>query len=150
AVHGSVSLTAIDDSGIHADTGGVAIAISGSTSGAAGALSVGASTSVNRIGNVGQYVKAYIDHSTVSAQGNVSLSSSAQSQIDASAIGGAGSGAGSSGIALTGALAGAVTTNTINESIVSAIQNGSTVTTTAGLGGNIDLSATDASSITGD
>ena len=147
---GAVSLTAIDDSVIHAETGGVAIAISGVTSGLAGALSVGASDSVNQIGNVGQFVKAYIDSSTVSAPGNVSLSSLGESEIDASAIGGAGSGAGSSGIALAGAIAGAVTTNTINESILSAIQNGSDVSTMAGFGGNINLSSTDASSITGD
>src|SRR5262249_23615469 len=68
---GSVSLTAIDDSVIHAETGGVAIAISGATSGLAGALSVGASDSVNQIGNVGQFVKAYIDNSLVAAAGNV-------------------------------------------------------------------------------
>ena len=111
---------------------------------------MGASKSLNQIGNVGQFVKAYIDHSTVSAPGNVSLSSSGAPEIDASAIGGAGSGAGTSGIALAGAFAGAVTTNTINESILSAIQDGSAVITTAGQGGSIDLSSTDASSITAD
>ncbi len=43
----------------------------------------------------------------------MNLSSMSESQIDAWAMGGAGSGAGTSGIALAGALAGAVTTNTI-------------------------------------
>ena len=43
-----------------------------------------------------------------------------------------------------------MTTNDIYESILSAIQAGSAVTTTAGQGGSIDLSSTDASSITAD
>ncbi len=62
-------MTALDESAIRADTGGVAIAISGTTSGGAGSLSVGASKSVNQIGNVSQLVEAYIDSSTVSAPG---------------------------------------------------------------------------------
>ena len=136
---------------IHAETGGVAIAISGVTSGLAGSLSVGAFRFREHDWQRWSIRQGVYRQFLRQAQGNVSLSSLGEAEINASAIGGAGEGSGSaSGIALAGAIGGAVTSNNINESILSAIRNESDVSTVAGSGGNINLSSTDASSITGD
>ncbi len=147
---GGVTLQAVDDSVIHADTGGFAVAIAIETQGGAGSLSVGASKSDNEIGQgSGQFVKAFIDSSTVTTPGTVSVESLASAQIDSLAMGGSGSGAGSASISIAGAVAGAVTINNIEEQVTSAIQNSSSVTTST-ISGAIDVYATDASIITGD
>ena len=147
---GGVTLQADDDSVIHAETGGFSVALAIGTAGGAGSLSVGASKSDNEIGKgSGQFVKAFIDSSTVTTPGTVSIVSLASAQIDSLAMGGSGSGAGASGISIAGAVAGAVTINNIEEQVTSAIQNSSSVTTST-ISGAIDVYATDASIITAD
>jgi hypothetical protein len=146
---GSVTLTAGDNSDIRSDAGGFAAAIGGGLPGSA-AVSIGASVGDNEIGqNSGQFVKAYIDSSTVTASGNVTLTTFSTAEIDARSMGGSLAGAGG---ALAGALAGAGagSINNVKEVLISAIQTGSAVTTTPGSAGNVALSSTDGAVITAD
>src|SRR6185503_20319886 len=104
---GNVSLSATDTSTITADAGGVAVGIAASTlgQGATVAASVGAATANNVLTSS---VKAFIDSSTVTSAGGVSLGAESEATIAALAFGTAVSGAGSTGGGgLTGALAGA-------------------------------------------
>ena len=87
ATQGSVSLTASDDGFIRSDAGGFAAAFA--IGGLSAAATVGASVGDNEIGQKsGQFVKAYIDSSTVSASGSVTLTTFSTAQIDARSMGG--------------------------------------------------------------
>src|SRR5207253_1270111 len=89
----------------------------------------------------------YVDHSTLHATGgNVELTTSETGTIDALTIGGAvavgGGGANGVGVGLAGAGSG----NTVKNSVLSYIQNNSSVTITTS--GSLNVSATDISHIT--
>ena len=148
---GGVTLRALDQSYVHADSGGYLIAVAVGLGAGAGELSVGASKSDNEIGQKsGQLVKAYIESSAVSTSGTVSLQSIASPEIYAFALGATLNGAGSgTGIAVAVGVAGSVTTNTITEQTSAAIKNVSSVTTSPS-GGDIDLYATDTSTVKAD
>ncbi|MFO7617339.1 MAG: hypothetical protein R6V75_08800, partial [Bacteroidales bacterium] len=143
---GAVILTAADTSTITADAGGVAIAIASGGQSSGTALSIGISVAVNEIGND---VYAVTDDSAVISGGNVVLSATSASTIDALSIGGAVSvGASSQATGFAFAGAGAGSGNTIRNTIEAAIRNGSTVTTTGA--GAVILTAVDASAIIAD
>ena len=137
----------MDGSSIRSDTGGFAVALSKSSTGSSGALSVGASHSTNEIGKGnGQAVRAFIDNSNVEANGDVSLTATSTAEIDALSIGGALAGAkGGRGLSIALAGAGAGTVNTIDIDVEAAITQ-STVDTT-GANSNVKLLAKDTSSI---
>ncbi len=158
ATGGSAVLTARDSSEIHADAGGVAIAIAAATGGGNGVSgSIGVAIAENTLQNT---ITAYVDHAKVTAkavaitaESKKDPGSSSEYRIDALAFGVAGSGAGASGGAgNAGALAGAGSGshNKIDNSIKAYIQdsNGTQgVTTTAGA---LTISANDDSSIRSD
>ncbi len=108
---GALSLTASDATSVRADSGGYAIALAASKggSGGQGAGAIGASESNNLIGQEGngESVEAYIENSTVTAAGDVTIMATSTATIDALAIGGAGSGSGTGGTGLSGQLVGA-------------------------------------------
>ncbi len=151
---GALSLTASDDTSIRADSGGYAVALALSLAGNGNqfAGSIGASESNNSIGQEGngESVKAYINNSTVSAAGDVTIMATSTAAIDALAIGGAASGSGTGGTGLSGELtgAGAGTINTLTQTIEASIKGGSSVTTTNS--GSVNLTADDYSSIYAD
>ncbi|MDB5856869.1 MAG: Hemolysin-type calcium-binding region, partial [Ramlibacter sp.] len=153
ATAGTVTLSATDDSTVIADAGGFAVGIAATTGSAAnGSGTIGASQADNDIGKgAGSWAKAYIEASTVSGSTGVSLTAKSTADIEALAMGGAGSGAGGAGSGLSGTLAGAGagTTNDIQVTIEAVIKGGSTVTVN-GTNGDITLSATDDSDITAD
>ena len=134
------------------DSGGYAVAIAASGTGKFnGAGTIGASESNNAVGQgSGDSVEAYIDNSTVTAAGNVTIKATSTVKIDASAIGGSLAAAGSGGTGLSGALtgAGAGTVNTLTQKIEAYIADASSVTTTNL--GNVCLTATDGSQIAAD
>ena len=155
---GGVTVTATDMSEIDADAGGVAIAIAyGSGTGATGALSVGAATANNTIDSS---VSAFVDTSSVIADGDVTLSAEAKKnpalsgeyRINALAFGVAVSGAGSTGTGLTGALAGAGSgaTNTIDTRVSAHISESGGSKKVASNAGSVTLTANDESSIRAD
>ena len=140
-----VMLTARDDASITADAGGFSVGIG--IGEAAGAGAIGAAQATNNIGTSSHYnvVLASIDGSTVTSDGNVTLTAtggdSNKEQIDALAVGIAGSLAAGEGggLALSGAGSGAG--NTVYENIEASIKNNSTVSTHNH--GNVTLTATD-------
>ncbi len=151
---GTLSLMASDDTSVRADSGGYAIAIQAAKGGSGdqGAGAIGASESNNSIGQEGNgdSVKAYIDNSTVTAAGTVTISAMSTVTIDALGIGGAGAGSGTGGTGLSGSLAGAGagTINVLTQTIEASIKDGSSVTTTNF--GQVNLTATDSSAIKAD
>ena len=97
------------------------------------AVSIGISIAENSIGqNTGHEVEATIDHSVVTATGNVTLSATSTAAVDAVAVGGSGSG--STGLTAKGVFsaagAGAYAANNITETIDAHIAADSDVTTT--------------------
>ena len=110
---------------------------------------MGASVSFNEIGaNGGQSIKAFIDNSTVTASGGVSLSSVTTANVNALGIGGAGGlAASSTGLSVSIAAAGAAMVNSIQQTVTSSITGGSTVNPN---GGDLTLTATDHSTIDAD
>ncbi len=143
---GAVNLTATDASTITADAGGAGIAIGAGGKGSGTAISIGMSMAINEISND---IYATIDNSTILSGGNVGLTATSTSTIDALTIGGAlavGASGKGSGLAFSGA--GAGSGNTVKNTIEAAIKNGSLVTTTGT--GAVNLTATDGSNITAD
>ncbi|MFO1065873.1 MAG: hypothetical protein U0892_18575 [Pirellulales bacterium] len=127
---GNVIVAAYDQSTINADAGGVAIAAAASASGNSGAASIGASVSLNRIGNGSTTgaVVAQVDDSTIIAAGSVQVTAEEQAVIDSLAIIGAISvGLASSGSGVTAAGAGAGTKNSIRRRIAALITGDSHV-----------------------
>ncbi|MBW4598225.1 MAG: DUF4347 domain-containing protein [Calothrix sp. FI2-JRJ7] len=118
---GNVTLRATDDSVIQSVSGGIAVS---------GGNSIGASIGVNIIKN---NILSYIDNSTITQAGALSLASTSTSQIDLLSVGGS--------IGNNFALGGSVSVNVINNTIASYITNGSNVTANS----NINLAASDQS-----
>ncbi len=143
AGHGAVTMTASDTSTVTANGGGVGVAVGGG--GAAGVgVTVGLSVAINTIENV---VQAYVDNATVHATGgNVALSATESSTINALTIGGAVAvgGGGAAGVGV--GLAGAGSANTVQNVVEAFIQNTSDVRTFTS--GDVTLGATDTSIIT--
>ncbi|MGB8168696.1 MAG: hypothetical protein WCF18_14460, partial [Chthoniobacteraceae bacterium] len=151
---GALSVNATDDSSIRADTGGFALALGLSLgSGAGGGLGIGASISKNDIGaGAGHKVDAYIDNSTVTAAGPLTVNAQSTAVIDALALAGAAAvGVSASGTAGGIAGAGVGTLNSISMEIHSSIKGSSTVSadngTSPGTAGNVTVSANDLSRI---
>ena len=142
---GSLSVTANDDySKIVAVAGGVSVGVSKGEESGAAAGAGGAALAFNNIDNS---ISAYLDNITVTAPGNVSVTSQSSADIGAYAIGGAVAGAQGGGSGGSSALAGAgaVTINTIDKDVLASIKDGSSVTTTGS--GTVTVSATDQSTI---
>ncbi|MDK9703142.1 MAG: DUF4347 domain-containing protein [Sulfuritalea sp.] len=140
---GAVKLAATDATVIVSISGSLAGAgAGGAGGGAAGAIGVSAATT-----NVGNTVKAYIDHATVTAAAgqNVELTANEVSVIMAISIGGAVAGAGGAGGGAAVAAAGAGTANAVKNKTSAYIANGSSVSTTGG--GAVRLLASDVSVI---
>ncbi len=150
---GSIILSATDAADIVGVAGTLALALGVKTQGqgATVAVAVGVSVALNHIGaDGGHSVKSYIDNSVVTASQNVSITALSKASIYALAAGGSGAAAGSTqGNGIAGAFAGAGvgTENSIEQTILAGIQNGSVVTAT---NGNATLNATDSSSINAD
>ena len=98
----------------------------------------------------GHEVRAFIEDSTVTAGGAVTLDAASTAEIKAETI--AGSGAGAGGAGLSGALdgAGAGSTNTVLVDVEAAIRGDSTVSTTIGSDGDVTLAASDDTAIDAD
>nr|WP_293778378.1 DUF4347 domain-containing protein [uncultured Oxalicibacterium sp.] len=136
---GALSITAADEATILAGAG--SLAFSGSFGGGGVGGSIGISVAVNKITDS---VEAAIDSATVSAAGNLSLTATEDADIRALTVGGAVGVSGGGGGAGVGA-AGAGSGNTIRNTVLAAIRNASSVTTTNS--GSVSLTATDSSFI---
>ncbi|MGC9328088.1 MAG: hypothetical protein ACP5I1_10680, partial [Candidatus Hinthialibacter sp.] len=152
---GEIHLTATDNAAIRADAGGLAIAISAKKGGGGGTgtVAVGAGAAVNEIvkdEDHGHAVRALIENSDVTADGDLTLTAVSNAQIETLAIGGAGAGQGGAGGggSLTLAGAGAGVGNAISVDIEASILEKSVVSAAAG--GDITLKAEDASHIYAD
>ena len=148
---GDILLSAEDRSNIKADGGGVAVSVAMGSKSSGGGLSVGASWAENEIRNE---IRATLDNSlhtgtedSVLAAGDIRLSATFTSVIDVLAIGGAVSVGNSGQTGLSGAIAGAVSLNTIENTLEAKILGVGTVEST---GGAVTLSATDSATITAD
>ncbi|MGO8902052.1 MAG: beta strand repeat-containing protein [Isosphaeraceae bacterium] len=139
----NVSLTAHDNSAILADGGGATVSGEFSTFGAA--VAIGAGTADNTINQ--STTEAYIDSSTVTAAGSVALQATSTAHITCKAFGVAIAVAAGSGFDVSASGSGASGTNTIDETIESYIQGGSTVSAGATGADAVSLSATDDSNI---
>ncbi|HEV8062517.1 MAG TPA: hypothetical protein VGP68_21740, partial [Gemmataceae bacterium] len=137
---GAVTLSAMDNSTIIADGGGVSLAGAFGQGGGA-AVTVGAAVAINTIGNT---ITAAIEDSTVNSFAGVSVTASSDASILAVSVGVAGALAGGEGGGIALAGAGSGSGNTINNVIEASIKGASQVTS----GGPLTLSATDNSSIT--
>ncbi len=126
ASSGSVTVSALDDSEIIADAGGVGIGVTGGSGGSiAGA--VGISMAINQITNT---AGAAVDTSTVTASEPITVSGTTdQAKISALTIAASAGLAGSAGFAASLSGAGAGSGNTINN-VVTATITDSTVTST--------------------
>ncbi len=146
-----VHVTVDDQSAILADAGGVALsaAIGTGGMGATGSGALGAAVVINQIGKNGGYlVRAAIDLASVAAANDITVDASSTAVIDALAIGGAIAGSGSASGGLTGALAGAGAgiDNRI-QLVVEAVVDGPSQVQA---GGDVRVTATDASQTSGD
>ncbi len=145
-----LNVNASDETSITADSGGVAIAVGFAPGQGAGVgLAIGASVSVNRIGDEsslstkGQIV-ARIDHSHVDADRHVNVHATSSNAIDTLSIGGAGgsgNGAGGAGVSLAGAGSGSYAK--IRRAITAEITGQSDIDAV----GSIDVQAADQSTI---
>ncbi len=141
---GGVSISSVDNTSATANGGGVGIAVGAAPSDSGLAVTIGISAATNKVTN---QVLAYIASSRVSAAGNVDLSATEKANIQALSIGGAISvGASGGGDGAGVGAAGAGSGNTIADTVEASIQDGSSVTTSAG--GNVNLSALDEPTIT--
>ncbi|MFV2067180.1 MAG: beta strand repeat-containing protein, partial [Pirellulales bacterium] len=137
---------------------GVALAAAGTTSktGFSGALAGAGSVAFNEIGQGnGQSVKAYIAESNVEVMDDVIVGATSTAEIAALSIGAAAAASASTGDSILSASlslagAGAGSFNTINVDVEASVKSNTTITTTAGQGGNVDISATDYSEIWSD
>ncbi|MEO0518743.1 MAG: DUF4347 domain-containing protein, partial [Cyanobacteria bacterium P01_A01_bin.116] len=141
---GTVTVSAKDESDITADAGGYALAVALSGSAAAGSLSVGVSIAENEIKN---NIDAYVEQSTVTSDGAVSIDATSTATVDALSIGGAAAvSTGELTLSLSGA--GAGTTNTIDNAITAQVSQGAVITTTNNA--TVAVTATDDSMIKAD
>ena len=158
ATAGMAILHATDESEIHADAGGVAIAIAvGKNGGNAVSGSVGLAIALNTITSD---VLAYVDHSTVTAEGVELNAKSARAppstsdyRIDALALSVAGSGSGTSGKGgLSGAFAGAGSgaRNQLDGSIHAYVKDSNGLQGVTATAGEVTINASDDSSIRSD
>ena len=144
---GAVTVTALDEATIHADAGGIAIAIrkGDQTSGGGVTASVGTSVAIN---DVVTDVTARVASSAITSLGDVNITADSRPKIRALTIagaGGIGAGGGSGvavGLAGAGSGSGNAVTNTVQALVV-----GSRVESDAG---RVQLTATDASVIRAD
>ncbi|MBL8483077.1 MAG: hypothetical protein JNJ60_12835, partial [Rhodocyclaceae bacterium] len=138
---GDVSVHASDNSSIDADAGTAALAVTtgGQNSSKASAVSVGAAAARN---DVNTYTRAAIEHSTVTAGGNVDVQATSTTHIDALTFGFAGSLANSQGGSNALAGAGSGSGNFITKSTEAVIQ-----TSTVDADGSVSVLATDSSAI---
>ncbi|MBD1822859.1 DUF4347 domain-containing protein [Cyanobacteria bacterium FACHB-DQ100] len=145
-IAGAITVSATDSSTLHADAGGVALAIAFKPESNAASLSAGVGVSVNDVTNT---VSAYVDKSTLTAAGNVAVTATSTGTIDAFALGGAASvSSNASLMAFSFSGAGAGADNDIENTISAYVTNSSTITTSNS--GTISITATDNSTITAD
>ncbi len=147
---GDATVKAEDTSTIRSAAGGIAVAVGLSSSGNGGAGAFGAAFSINNIGSAGEgnFVWADIDNSEITADGPITIDADSLASIFALAIGAAGSVSGSgSGNAIAGSLAGSASINQIRTRTQARARNGSKLKTRAGKGAAISLSAYDDSDI---
>ena len=147
---GGIALCASDTSNLTADAAAFALALSlAKANEPAGGIAVGASVATNDIGgDGGESIKAYIDNSSVTAAGVVTITATLTATIHTLAIGGSLAATRGQGFTLGLAGAGAGVYSTVEETIEASIKGGSSVTTTNS--GSVDLTATDSSSIDAD
>ncbi|MBL8873812.1 MAG: hypothetical protein JNK90_28815, partial [Planctomycetaceae bacterium] len=148
----NVRVSALDQSSILADAGGVGIAAA-LGAGNSGALGIGAGIALNQIGG---RTTAIIENSQIQATGNVSVTStvnppSGSKSIEALAIAGAASVGISTGTGQAGALAGAaaITVNEIHRNVIAEILD-SEVVTISTTQGDVVVVAADHSTINAD
>ena len=144
----AVALTATDNSSITANAGGLAVAVA-TGQGSSKSIAIGAAIAVN---NVGNSIGATIDNATVMSGGDIGLTVNGDENTNALAvgIGGAMSHGQQGGVSFAGASSFAI--NHVNNTFATAIDNSSTpggsgpaITAT---NGNLQMQATDKSSIT--
>ncbi len=142
---GDLTVTARDESGVFAQTGTLSIAAgTGKTQEGSLSVSIGASVSINEIGeHEGYGVRAFIDNSTVDVNGNVLLQATYSGEVESLAVGGSfssapssASGSGSYAVAAAGAYA----ANELSIDIETYIAMNSVVTTTGA--GDVTAAAT--------
>jgi hypothetical protein len=139
ATTGDVKIMATDHSSIDAGAGAGAFAVAGAGVVAVG-IAIGASVLVNDVGNT---VQASIDHATVSAAGDVSLTAHSTASVRSLAVDSALGAAGAKIASVAVAAAGAASTNTIHDNILAFVQDSAQVSAS----GNVALTAADESSI---
>ncbi|BAS59688.1 hemagglutinin/hemolysin-like protein [Leptolyngbya boryana NIES-2135] len=145
-ISGAITVSATDDSTLHADAGGAALAIAIKPSSNAASVSAGAGLSYNDVTNM---VSAYVDKSTLTASGNVAITAASTGTIDSFALGAAAAvSTNASWLAMSLSGAGAGANNDIETTISAYVTNGSSITTSNS--GTISISATDDSDITAD
>ena len=137
----SVSLAAIDASQISATAIAIALSVSlNDASGIATAISMGGTATSNQIENT---IEAYIQNSTISALGSVTIESVESSSIDALCVGAAfADSTAGNGVSLAGAGAGAIAINTIANVVSASIMDNSFVNSNG-----ITISAFDSATI---
>jgi 6-phosphogluconolactonase (cycloisomerase 2 family) len=149
AAGSALLLSAGDRSRIDATAVAGSVAIAGSSNGLSGAIAIAAAIADNDIGNT---VKATIgDGSVVDAGGTISLNASAESAIDALAVGVAVSAAvsnPSSGLSVSLAGAGASATNPIHNTVAAQLGTSGGASSRIDAAGAVSLTASDTSSIT--
>ncbi len=141
---GLIKVSATDNSKITAGAGSLTLAV-GVGEGGGFAASVGVAAASNDIGNT---VTAAIEDSTVHSGGAVELFATNSSTIKVVTVAGGVSAAGGEGGGIAFAGAGAGSGNTISNTTQAFISQGSTVT--SGRGQDVEVMATDSSSITAD
>ena len=145
-VHGAMNVQASDTSTIVAIAGAVA---AGGAVGSSVAVSgaIGISAAVNSIKN---NVSAAVSGNTVAAvTGAANVTATESAAVWALTLGGAvGIGASTGGVGVGVGAAGAGSGNTIRNTVTASVRNGRSLTNAIAAGGNVNVSATDASSIT--
>ena len=141
--NGNVSVKSNDKSGVTANGGGVGISVGVSSTGSGTGVSLGTAIAINTITN---HSKAFIDDSTVTAGGGVTVAAVETATITALTIGGSVAvGASTGGGNATGvALAGAGSGNTVRDDTEAYVSAGSQVTADTGA---VTITSTDTSTV---
>ena len=142
---GNVTLTAQDGMAIRADGGGVTVSFGGGTGTVAVGVAVGMGFASNTLTNT---TTACIDHSNVTAGGEVTLNSFSTASPDAKGFGVALDVSVSQSGGISGAGSGAGAYNKLTNTIQARIQNGSIVRAGSTAKDAVSLSATDSSEST--
>ncbi len=143
---GNVTVQALDSASIDASADGGALALGAAGLGIGVGLAVGASVAVNSISD---QVVADIDDSSVSTIGGLSVTATTQNSTDALVIalsislGVSGGGAAPIPIGVAASGAGAGATNSVQDTVQAAVENGSSVTAQ----GNVEVVSADTSSV---